>query len=546
MSFKLRILLGFAILLLIGLLQVGQLLWATNRIGSQVESVFAGPFARADAARAAKADFGVIDALAHEVLAMTAPVDSGATLPVLAAARERLRANLEQLGPRDDEQVAELAASIETWLGQVSVLLGETPAATIPAPHLLKRLNAEIAQGLDAVVEDTVSEALGMRGSLVGDISGSQTLSLLLTTVGLALGVAAALLLARSLTGPLARIEATMAQLAAGRLSVDVPFVGRRDEIGAMARAVEIFKANALERERLNEASRLTQAQREERSRSVDAMIARFEAAAGALLEDVRAAATQLNEAAAQLDAASAAAASETGGARRAVEIANNDVATAASATEQMSSSIAEIAEQAARSNHVGAQAVDEARRTASSMSALSEKTQRIGEIVGLIQGVAAQTNLLALNATIEAARAGEAGRGFAVVASEVKNLATQTARATEEIATQIQAVQSASDEAADVIERVRAIIQDMAGIAGTVAAAVEEQNAGVRQISQSVASASGRSGAGMKAMLSVESSVAEATRTVGAVRRTAEDLTQQAQALEARIGDFLRDVKAA
>jgi len=374
--------------------------------------------------------------------------------------------------------------------------------------------------------------------------AGIEGITLVVALTGVSGGLA--WVLTRRITEPLQSLEGVMRELAAGNLEVIVPCTARSDEIGAMARAVEVFKSNALEREQLTTRSAGSQERREQRIQRIDGLVRQFDKTTTGILATVRSAAGGLTDAAAALNEASVQVTTEANGARRAVELATADVSNAATATGEMSASIAEIAQQAARSNEVGARAVEEANRTAETMNALAASASRIGEVVGLIQGVAAQTNLLALNATIEAARAGDAGRGFAVVAQEVKALAGQTAKATEEISQQIGSIQTASADAVMVIERVRSTIEDISAIAASVAAAVEEQHAGVGQIAGSVASASDRSRAGVEAMAAVESAAVTTAQTVASVQETAETLTGQAQSLEDEIYAFLQEVSAA
>ena len=225
---------------------------------------------------------------------------------------------------------------------------------------------------------------------------------------------------------------------------------------------------------------------------------------------------------------------------------ASENVSTAAASAEELTGSIGAIAEQAAKSTEVAGRAVSEAKRTVTTMSDLSNAATRIGEVIGLIQAIAAQTNLLALNATIEAARAGEAGRGFAVVASEVKSLAGQTGKATEEIAAQIGAIQSAAGDAAHAIEQVNTIIEDMSGIATTVAAAVEEQNAAVASIAEGVNRASSEARNGAQAMSRVAGRRQDARSTAADVKTLAESLAAEAESLDAEVRRFLGEVQAA
>jgi methyl-accepting chemotaxis protein len=355
-----------------------------------------------------------------------------------------------------------------------------------------------------------------------------------------------ALVLGRSMTRQIGGITASMRELAAGDTSIEVPSTDAKDELGEMARAVLVFRDNAIERERLAAEQIAEVEARNRRSAAVDQLIRGFEDAAGRSLQALRGASGELDGASDQLDTSSGAVTSEATGATDAMEQAAASVASAAAAAEELSASIAEIAGQASKSTEVAGTAVAEAERTAQTMGSLAQAATRIGEVVNLIQAIAGQTNLLALNATIEAARAGEAGKGFAVVASEVKNLAAQTAKATEEIASQIGAIQEASGDAVDAIDKVSTVIGEMRQIAASVAAAVEEQNAAVSTIAEAVNRASDETRGGAEAMSRVGGTAQSARETASDVRSLSGRLGEEAQALDHEIRSFLDGVRAA
>ncbi|MFN3853677.1 MAG: methyl-accepting chemotaxis protein [Phreatobacter sp.] len=357
---------------------------------------------------------------------------------------------------------------------------------------------------------------------------------------------AVGLVLGRTITRQIAGITDSMRTLAAGDTNVEVPGTDATDELGEMARAVIVFRDNAIERERLA-AEQIAEAEaRNRRANAVDALIRNFESAVDRSLTSLRAASGELDGASDKLDDDSGAVSDQATRASQAMDQAAGSVASAAAAAEELAASIAEIASQASKSTEVAGTAVTEAERTAQTMGSLASAASRIGEVVNLIQAIAAQTNLLALNATIEAARAGEAGRGFAVVASEVKNLASQTARATEEIASQIGAIQEASGDAVDAIDKVSAVIAEMRQIAASVAAAVEEQNAAVATIAQAANRASDETRGGAEAMGVAGGTAQSARQTAGQVRALSGRLGEEAQALEGEIRTFLDGVRAA
>ncbi len=352
-------------------------------------------------------------------------------------------------------------------------------------------------------------------------------------------------LIGRAVTRPIGQLTDAMRRLADGDTNIEVKADGR-DELAAMARAVRVFRDNAIERERLSTEQAHAQTQRETRTRALEELVRSFEQRADAAIASVRGAATKLEGTATDLVDASSRVSEEARAAGTAATSASANVTAAAGGAEELALSIQEIDQQASKSTEVSSRAVVEANRTVETMGSLASAATRIGEVVNLIQAIAAQTNLLALNATIEAARAGEAGKGFAVVAQEVKSLASQTAKATEEIARQIGAIQEASGEAGVAMERVSGIIEEMSQIAAAVAGAVEEQNAAVRSIAGNVARASGEAQTGALAMETVEGAAESARAVADDVAELASGLSREAHQLEEAVRGFLEGVQAA
>src|SRR5947209_12450870 len=396
-----------------------------------------------------------------------------------------------------------LTDQVKGYTGAFAAWVGSTEKLS----RAIAIISAETRQMLPAA-DEIIANAASKTTAAADSVTESQRQTkMLIFSIGFAvivLGLVANWLIGRSITRPLHRLSGAMTKLAAGDSSVDIPATEAKDEIGVMARTVIVFRDNAIEREQLAVTQEKSVRERERRAESIAATVGHFEETVDQALAKVRGAAERLETASSALNGAADAVSTQASAAEERVGAASMNVASAASSAEELAASIGEIAGQAATSTEVASRAVTEGQRTVETMSQLATAATRIGEVIGLIQAIAGQTNLLALNATIEAARAGEAGRGFAVVASEVKNLAGQTAKATEEVATQIGAIQSAAGDATEAIEQVNHIIAEMSGIAARVAAAVEEQNTAVSTIAQGVNRASAEARSGTEAMARV------------------------------------------
>ena len=393
----------------------------------------------------------------------------------------------------------------------------------------------------------TAQDRTGAATTALAESQAHTRLIIILVGCGAVLiGLAFSWLIGRSITRPLDGLTQAMTRLAAGDTSAPIPATKAKDELGAMARTVIVFRDTMLERERLAESQAAANRERENRGEVIAATITRFETSVDQALSRVREAAERLENTSTQLNNAADTVSAEARTAEARVGTASGNVTSAASSVEELAASIGEIAGQAHRSTEVASRAVNEARRTVGTMSKLGDAATRIGEVVGLIQAIAGQTNLLALNATIEAARAGEAGRGFAVVASEVKSLAGQTAKATEEIAGQVGAIQSAVADAAEAIEQVNGIIDEISAIASTVAVTVEEQNRAVAEITEGVNRASTEARSGAEAMSRVAGASTDARATAANVKDLADALSTEAECLNTQVRQFLSDVQAA
>ena len=384
----------------------------------------------------------------------------------------------------------------------------------------------------------------------VGELVASQTHA----TVVAALALVAALLLAvgllylihRTVTRPLVAVTGVMEALAAGDLGVVVPPAKGRDEISQMARAVAVFKDNMVRNAELSRQQLAEQEARRQRTERIERFIAEFDAAMSSVVNGVASAATQLQSDAQTLSATAEQTSRQANTVAGAAEQASGNVGTVAAATEELTASVGEISRQVTESSRFAANAVGEANRTNETVAGLSEAAQKIGEVVQLINDIASQTNLLALNATIEAARAGDAGKGFAVVATEVKNLANQTAKATEDIQKQVGQMQAVTGSAVEAIRDITGTIRRMSEIAATIASAVDQQGAATHEIARNVQQASSCTQEVSVHIGDVTQAAASTGAMAGQTLSAAQDLARQAERLRSEVDGFVGRVRAA
>jgi len=461
----------------------------------------------------------------QDMLSQLQSLLKAATLP--PAVKAELDKNIEEYRRQvmDWVDTTQLAQTVFNRFNASHVFLGEA----------LQRLRTEA----DARSEDAHRRRL--------EIHAERQWWLFATLGGvIAFAVLMAATLGRQLSRNIRQVVAAMSDLAKGRTSVAVTGSSRIAEVREMAQSLAIFRDNALERDALNERQTAAAQMEAERVRAIEAVIARFEAAVGASLGQLNEASGAMQDISAALDKTAGEAEAQAASAAGETDRAAHEIEEAAVASQQLSSSVYEVASQAQLSDQAASAALGESDRARKATAALMEQAERVGEIVGLIDTIAAQTNLLALNATIEAARAGEAGRGFAVVAGEVKGLAAQTARATAEIAGQIQGMRDASAGASSAIEGVAKTIAQVSRIASSVAAAVEEQSTSLNAISGNVAAASEGASRGATGIRQVESAVSSTAVCAQKVGETSGIVTRETAALQEQVSWFLREVRAA
>jgi methyl-accepting chemotaxis protein len=362
----------------------------------------------------------------------------------------------------------------------------------------------------------------------------------------LALAFAVIVGMRRRVITPLKAIGEAMHGVAGGDLSIAVPFADRHDEIGALAGALESFKQAAIEKERIEEAQHAQDSRTASRQQAVEAHIGRFESRIRDTLATLRSASEKMRATSEGMSSVSAETNAQVRQASTASGAASSHVQSVAAASEQLSASIADISRQVSHAAGIAGRAVEQTRQTDGTVQGLAATASRIGEVVELINSIAGQTNLLALNATIEAARAGEAGKGFAVVASEVKSLATQTARATEEISQQISAVQNVASEAVEAIKGIGGIIGEVSQVATAIAAAVEQQGAATQEITRSTQQAAHGTQQAADNLSGVTKGADASGAAAAEVKSAAEVLAVQTRELSEQVDGFLNDIRAA
>ena len=351
----------------------------------------------------------------------------------------------------------------------------------------------------------------------------------------------------RSISTPLAQLGARMQDLAAGRLDGEIPGIGRGDEIGAMAATVQIFKDNAVRIRGLEQKEAQVQARAAaERRAAMENIAGDFERSVTGIVRSVSTAAAGMQTTAQSMTTTASDASARAATVGAASQRSSDNVGTVASAAEELSSSVTEISRQVARSSEIASKAVSDAERTNATVGALSTGAEKIGEVVKLIHSIAAQTNLLALNATIEAARAGDSGRGFAVVASEVKALANQTAKATEEISSQVAAMQASTSEAVASIGGITETISQMSEITVSISTAVEQQGGATREIARNIQSVAAGSNEISTHIGGVTTAAAATGKAASEVLANARELDTQSGMLRSAVDEFLVKVRAA
>ena len=445
-----------------------------------------------------------------------------------------------------DDIIATSRKYIDSATSAVDMAEIDAAAASIVSGEAIK-LHGQLLRDVNDL--STMVGAIRDRAAASSLAGADRAMQLFLITVGVVVvaGVLVNWIISRMISGPMVQIIGAMTRLADGDTKIDVMTGDRRDEIGQIGRALEVFRQKTIEVDRMQaEKVALEEQAAREKKAAMEALAGEFEARLMGIVETVASSSQRMQTTAQSLSQVAERTQRQASTVAHSAEMASSNVQTAASAAEEMSASIGEINRQVAEATQITNQADAEAARTNETVRGLADAGSKIGEVIELISGIAEQTNLLALNATIEAARAGEAGKGFAVVASEVKNLASQTARATEEIGAQIAGMQTATGSAVSAISAIGATIAKVKAISDTISTAVSEQGVATREIAMSTQHAA----AGTAEVGNTIGEVADAASQTGTAAKevldVAVDLSQHAANLRHQVEAFLHQVRAA
>jgi methyl-accepting chemotaxis protein len=551
MSIRYKVFAPIAAALALGLALMGLLAWSSINNQAMVEKLVLNEFDAASFTRNLSVHYAAADKLVSEVMSLTDFVDRNEIGKRFDASAGAFGATIVSLegAPHSENVASSLAAlksSYEAWTKDAKIILGLASSATVPTAEIMQRHKSDLAQRVDDVTKLAVEEARKEMAA-AGDalVASVWWLMAIAAVVSLAAAVAG-FMIAGSIGRPLTALASSAESLQRGQTDVNFEGQDRRDEIGAVARAIAQFRDGVTERIRLEDATRKdTEAQRSRQAR-VEAHINSFRDRANTLVSSVESKIEHMHEAAGKVVDLAQEASSKAMNASSASKDAASNVNTVAAASEQLAATITEVVAQIKGTSDRALEATQAAQRSNEQVQALSEAASKIDGVVALIKNIAGQTNLLALNATIEAARAGEAGKGFAVVASEVKSLAGQTAKATEEIANLVGSIQTSTAGTITAIEGITAIIADVNTLAHSMTTTMTQQGQATAEISRNVHEASSSASVVSDNIAGVEQAIEVTSSSSGSVGRAASEAQGDARQLKTAVQEFLKHVAAA
>jgi methyl-accepting chemotaxis protein len=463
--------------------------------------------------------------------------------------RERIAGNKGL--PLSDEvraAISEVEPKLDTYITSAEALMAlaekDSPAAEAQYAPFLGAFE-ELEDSMGKLSDLIAASAASANESAHGTASLAEKGLIVALVIGIVVLTGLIFVMVRGICAPLDAMTGAMGALAAGNATVEIPALGRQDEIGNMATAMQVFKENAVRTAQMAADQRAEQDAKSRHAQKLEQRTADFDRSVSAALKTVVAATNEMQASATALSATAEQTSKQATVVSAASEEATSSVQTVAAATEQLSGSIAEISRQVGQSAEIANKAAAEAERTNGQVRSLADAAEKIGEVVKLISDIASQTNLLALNATIEAARAGEAGKGFAVVASEVKNLATQTGKATEDISAQIASIQSATTSSVEAIQGITGIINEINHVASSIASAVEEQGAATREIARNIQQAATGTQEVSSNITGVTQAAGDTGHAAGQMLAATGELAKQSETLRREVDSFLHDIKA-
>lgn len=546
MNIRNKLIIGFGVVTLIGALMGVFALDSMNRLGKLTNSLYEGPLIAGQFSASAQSKFLMLNNV-MSLFVSSGAKDSEEAKELISELNDGIREDLEIVGERaiateTKEAVAETILLLDSMITFALKVL-EMPSAEITdVGDDFSAISDEANESFGFLIELATEQAFSFSENAIDVQARAFQLQLAAVFVSAIIAVITAIVLAKAIGGPIRGMTRSMRQLADGDLETLVPALNRNDEIGEMANAVQVFKENAVEMDKMVAQRRR---ERSEADEKLQAGLVRFadelENTLGSAVNSIVAKSENVSSIADNMAHAVDNVSDRSNEVAEASEQSRANVSIAAAAAESMAQSISIISGQVSQSTNITANAVRDAGSANEKVKSLSEAAGRIGEVVSLITEIADQTNLLALNATIEAARAGEAGKGFAVVASEVKNLANQTARATDEISNHIGAIQLSTDEAATAIETIGETIGQISSISTEISSAIEEQGASTQQISASMAEAAAGTESVSIRISDVSTEAQTTGRLSGEVRNSADEMTSAMHNLQTELTKTIR-----